>query len=512
MTKPSTSATRKPRAEAQPYKEGSGYSIRCAYKGNGIYISGQKTVAAARKAANKRRLAIDAHGAPKGMGPDRTMAAQALQDYAVSRLPFKKGAVQEAVRMNVYLRAAHLDTLVVKAIKIVAPEPVTTKVKKTRAGKAGAKPEKRKTVFFKVTLEPYADARAIPNGLHAHRKAQLTKTAGAAQHRAALATKALGEITRGDMQAYIDAMRTEGAEPATIALERSIWRVLFNYAFSKWGWATLSDNAATMLVMPEVDNERKRVMSLPEQELMDASLALCRNDLVAPTLTLLRETAMRSSEPLQRATWGDVDWERNILNLRDSKAGQGEVALSPLALKALRELGPGEPNEPIVGISYESLKAAWQRACERAGIENLHIHDLRRTAATRLALKTGNTFLVQALTRHKTLAMMERYVNVTKDDLVKVLHAPEEPAPAAAAPSPAPTQESVAVTAMPAPAFYTMEQMQALAQLAATAALAGFKDANPVREPVASGSLLTLVTPTQADHYEEDITRYREAA
>ncbi len=45
-----------------------------------------------------------------------------------------------------------------------------------------------------------------------------------------------------------------------------------------------------MLKMPEVDNVRKRVMSLQEQELMDVSLALCRNDLVAPTLTLLRES------------------------------------------------------------------------------------------------------------------------------------------------------------------------------------------------------------------------------
>ncbi len=245
MTEPTTSTgvTRRPQREAQAYKEGSGYAIRVRHKGNDIYLSAKKTAAAARKAANKQRTAIDERGAPKGQGPDTTMAAQALQDYAIKRLPFKKGAVQEALRMNVYLRAAHLETLVVKPIKTVAPTATTAK--KPRAGKGSGKPPKKVAVFFEVTLAPYTDTRAIPNGLHAHRRAQLTKTAGAAQHRAALATKPLGKITRDDMQAYIDAMGAEGSVPATMALERSIWRVLFNYAFSTWGWSTLADNPTT---------------------------------------------------------------------------------------------------------------------------------------------------------------------------------------------------------------------------------------------------------------------------
>ena len=46
-----------------------------------------------------------------------------------------------------------------------------------------------------------------------------------------------------------------------------------------------------------------------------------------------------------------------------------------------------------------------------------------------MALKTANIFLVQALTGHKTLQMVERYVNVKAADAVKVLHAPDAPAP-----------------------------------------------------------------------------------
>jgi hypothetical protein len=72
-----------------------------------------------------------------------------------------------------------------------------------------------------------------------------------------------------------------------------------------------------------------------------------------------------------------------------------------------------------VSVSYEALKAAWRRACQRAGITNLRLYDLRHTAATRAALRFGNVFLVQALTGHKTLAMVENYTHVGAADLVK---------------------------------------------------------------------------------------------
>ena len=86
--------------------------------------------------------------------------------------------------------------------------------------------------------------------------------------------------------------------------------------------------------MPEVDNVRKRSMSLPEQQAMDQALTTCRDKLVAPTTTLLRETAMRSSEPLKHAKWGDIDWERKVMHLVDSKSGSREVPLSPVRASA----------------------------------------------------------------------------------------------------------------------------------------------------------------------------------
>lgn len=403
--------------EATPYKHGKGYAIRRQYRGHAIFLSGFKTQAEAKRAMNREVHAIDRNELPSGAGATRTTLAQALQDYAMVHLPFMKGAAQEARRINNYLRAAGLRLLKVTRLS-------------EAAAASGVQDEAddgliaRKTgpgAYFSVQLVEHTTERVIPPGLHRHRKALLNANARTDKHRAVLANTVMSDITREQMQAYIGAMRHEGHSASTIALERSVVRVVFNYAFTVWRWTELFDNPATRLKMPKIDNNRTRVLTIDEQALLEDALAECRNTLVAPALTLLRETAMRASEPLERAVWGDVDWTRSVLTLRDAKAGAREVPLSPAALQALQELSPGEPNEPVVRISYESLRAAWRRACERAGIEDLRIHDLRHTAATRLALSTGNVFLVQKLTGHKNLNMLERYVNVSADDVVEVL-------------------------------------------------------------------------------------------
>ena len=231
----------KARPEAKLYQEGNAktFSLRTQRKGHGIYLSGYATEDGVTAAARERRTQIDTLGAPKGVGPDMTTAAQALRDYAMARSRFKKGARQEAVRINNYLRMARLDTLLVTPLEAVTRVVPGTPEAATPSDKASSKAKKRSTVYFSVTLAPFQPKRVIPNGLHAHRKAQLTKTLGAQKRRAILAQKKLGDIRRDDMQSYMNAMRDEDVAPATMKLEQSLCKVLFNYACTTWGWASL---------------------------------------------------------------------------------------------------------------------------------------------------------------------------------------------------------------------------------------------------------------------------------
>lgn len=402
--------------EADPYQVGKGknatWSMRRRVAGYEVFLSGFMSKAAIRAAM---KLAVDElrnGNVPEGAGAHKTCVAQALQDYGLARLPFLKGAPQEARRMNVYLRAAGLELLKLTPTGRNAREMVASK--------------KGKGAHFLVELEAPTPERSIPNGLHHHRRTLASKNAKTDKLRAVLATTAVADVSRAQMQQLMDRMTMDEHSASTVALERALLRSLFYYAHTTWKWPELRDNPATGLKMPTIDNERERVLSLNEQALLDESLEACRNELVAPTLTLLRETAMRASEPLEHATWAEVDWGGCVLHLSDAKAGKRKVPLSPEAIEALRQLqtlGRCEPHDPIVRVSYEALRAAWRRACERAGIEDLNIHDLRHTAATRMALKTGNVFLVKALTGHKTLKMLARYVNVGAHDVVEVLHA-----------------------------------------------------------------------------------------
>lgn len=402
--------------KAAPFKQAGGWAMRRRVDGQEFYVSDKASAAAAEKEMAAKIAAFEEMGVPLGMGPSRTTVAQALMDYGVEHLPFLKGADQESRRINAYLRAAGLSTLkVVKVVRDSEPESENPSEPK----KAGQ--------YFEVSKVPAEPQRVFPNGLGEHRQKQAKQTAAADAQRRRIARMAVSDVQPYHLQELVNELRKERSA-STVQLERALLRAFFNHVRHVWRWAEPRANPAVRLKMPRADNSRDRVMSLDEQGRLDEVILACRNQLVGPTLMLLRETAMRSSEPLEYARWKDVNWEAKILKLRDSKTDQREVPLSPDAIKALQqlaELNPPTPEARIVKMSYNALAAAWRRSCERAGLKNLHLHDLRHTAATRMALKTGNAFIVQALTGHKTLSQLDRYINVTAADVVAVMHAPE---------------------------------------------------------------------------------------
>lgn len=59
--------------------------------------------------------------------------------------------------------------------------------------------------------------------------------------------------------------------------------------------------------------------------------------------------------------------------------------------------------------TYSGVRSAWVRAMERAGIEDLHIHDLRGEAGARLADMLG-PYAAQLLLGHTSIAMTEGYI------------------------------------------------------------------------------------------------------
>ncbi|MCU0810715.1 MAG: site-specific integrase [Thiobacillaceae bacterium] len=394
---------------AKPYLDGKGWAIRLRHRKQEIYLSGFATEAAAKKAAAQKRRAIDGTGKPKGLGPWRTSLGQALQNYGLERLPFLKGAQQEARRINRYLRTLGLDLL----------KPTE------RVPEDGKDPGKGP--FWIVELVPCPDARVVPKGLHQHRDKQARQTAGSDRLRALLARTMMSDVTPYQVQDLMDTMQSEGYEAATVEQERSLLRILFNHARDIWTWPEPMRNPASGLKMPKIDNKRERVLTNAEWDRLSATLKRAKNRYIGPAVALLLVTTMRASEALFTARWSDVDLDRHILTLRTAKAGGRKVPLSPEAVEILRKLkewaGEPDPAARILPISYERLKAAWNLACARAGIEDVHIQDLRHTGATHYALEyNGNAYILKKITGHKTDAQLSRYVNINTDDVAQIMH------------------------------------------------------------------------------------------
>ena len=105
-------------------------------------------------------------------------------------------------------------------------------------------------------------------------------------------------------------------------------------------------------------------------------------------------TGCRKSEVLT-LRWEDVDLEAGELRLRDSKTGARPVPLSPAAAAVLSNL-PRLPGNPWVitgrkpGARMVNLLTPWRVLRARAGLDDVRIHDLRHSYASR-ALALGES-------------------------------------------------------------------------------------------------------------------------
>jgi integrase len=63
----------------------------------------------------------------------------------------------------------------------------------------------------------------------------------------------------------------------------------------------------------------------------------------------------------------------------------------------------------------------WAMAVVRAGLQDLWFHDLRHEAVSRLVESGLNDQEVAAISGHKSMQMLKRYIHLRAEDLVKKL-------------------------------------------------------------------------------------------
>jgi integrase len=141
---------------------------------------------------------------------------------------------------------------------------------------------------------------------------------------------------------------------------------------------------------------------------------------VAVALLLALETALRASE-LTGLTWDRVDLERRVARLSAAtKSGVGrDVPLSTEAVRLLTLLGPAELGS-VFGLQPRQVDALFRKARDRAGIADLHWHDSRHTAITRLAQRLHVLDLAR-MVGHRDLKQLQTYYNPAAEELAEKL-------------------------------------------------------------------------------------------
>jgi integrase len=133
------------------------------------------------------------------------------------------------------------------------------------------------------------------------------------------------------------------------------------------------------------------------------------------------ETAMRRGELLS-LTWKNVFLKKNYVHLPKTKNGKPrDVPLSTRAIRCLwvlKKMSDGE--ERVFPFTESALRKTFDRACARAKIEDLHFHDLRHEATSRLArfLDMGE---LTKMTGHDDPRVLMRYYHPRAEDMAKKL-------------------------------------------------------------------------------------------
>ncbi len=147
---------------------------------------------------------------------------------------------------------------------------------------------------------------------------------------------------------------------------------------------------------------------------------------VRMALWLYLLTGMRKTELLS-AKWTDIDWQRQELRLGETKAGRIHyVPLSAPAMAILRDLPRIEGNPYILpghmpGRPLRNINTPWERIRKAAGVEDVRLHDLRRTVGSWLAQSGNSLHLIGRVLNHSNQSTTAIYARFGQDHVRQAL-------------------------------------------------------------------------------------------
>jgi len=230
----------------------------------------------------------------------------------------------------------------------------------------------------------------------------------------------LPDITPSVVANYRDKRLTTVSSYA-VRLELALLSHLFKKARKEWELPI--ENPVDAIERPKVP--KGRIIFLKEEEAVKL-LKACqasKNKMLYPYVLVLLHSAMRPSEAAG-LRWNQIDMASRSLTLYITKNEPRTVPLTKAVVAALQEIkiengdnefvffkGEGKC-EQARNIPSSRFRPAFDKARARAGLESLHMHDLRHTAASHMLMAGTDLRTLAAILGHSTLQMVLRYTHL----------------------------------------------------------------------------------------------------
>jgi integrase len=228
----------------------------------------------------------------------------------------------------------------------------------------------------------------------------------------------LADITEQDVR------RLHRSIPRKFEANRVVALVSVAYTTAAYlGHVAKGFNPAVDVPLNDEGHGRTRVASTAELKTLCAAIHGDAEPLRSMWLLYLL-TGFRRGE-LLGLTWSDIDWERRVLRVEQTKQGKPHILPATDTVLALlkeqtRMVGNthvfGSPVIPGAAWHPHAVKRAWSRLRKRAGMPELRLHDIRRTVAASMADAGESELVIAAVLGHTAQSVTAKhYAHVQLD-------------------------------------------------------------------------------------------------
>jgi len=214
--------------------------------------------------------------------------------------------------------------------------------------------------------------------------------------------------------------------PRTLQYCLAVFRQVWNTA--KINEIVNLDSPTKKVKIPPIHNERERFLSHEEAEMLLQALKENSTQVYQMAMVSLH-CGLRASE-IFNLTWGDVQIDKGLLYLKDTKAGGSAYAYMTEEIKNMfQSMTQGKPNEYIFktgqGGRIGEIPSSFEKTVKNLGLnegikdrrQKLVFHSFRHTYASRLVEAGVDLYIIQKLLRHGSFKMTERYSHIRNKSL-----------------------------------------------------------------------------------------------